>query len=178
MKLYPGKKKKENQYFAVTPHEKKYMIENPFSEDLKINGQRHEIKIFEDDDGFTYLEYKNKKYLAEIIEKNQNKYTVLLNGVSYSFTIESPISYSRRKYLEKHKQVSRSENITAPMPGKIIELLVEENTSVKEGDAILILEAMKMQNEITSTASGKVTKINVRPGDTVTKDQIMLEIEK
>jgi biotin carboxyl carrier protein len=178
MKLYSGKKKSEYLYFAVTPSEKKYAIVNPFSEDLKINGRKEEIKIFEDEDGFTYLEYKNKKYLAEIIEKNQNKYTVLLNGVSYSFTIESPISYKRRKFLEKHKQISKIENITAPMPGKIIELLVEENTDIKEGEAILILEAMKMQNEITTHVSGKVKKINIRPGDTVTKDEVLLEIEK
>jgi biotin carboxyl carrier protein len=178
MKLYSGKKKTENQYFAVTPHGKKYMIINPFSEELKINSHKEEIKIFEDEDGFTYLEYKNKKYLAEIIEKNQNKYTVLLNGVSYSFTIESPISYRRRKFLEKYKQGSKTETINAPMPGKIIELLVDENTPVKEGEAILILEAMKMQNEITTHVSGKVKNITVRPGDTVTKDQVMMEIEK
>lgn len=178
MKITTKNKKKESQYFAVTSHGKKYTIINPFSEELKINGHKLEIKIFEDDDGFTYLEYKNKKYLAEIIEKNQNKYTVLLNGVSYSFTIESPISYSRRKYLEKFKQVSKSENITAPMPGKIIEVLVDENVTVKEGEAILILEAMKMQNEITTHVAGKVKKINVRPGDTVTKDQVMMEIER
>lgn len=178
MKLYSRKQKPEHQYFAVTPAENKYEIFNPFSEELKINGKKVEIKIFEDEAGFTYLEYKGKKYLAEIIEKNQNKYTVLLNGVSYSFTIESPISYSRRKYLEKYKQASKTESITAPMPGKIIELLVDENTAVKEGDAILILEAMKMQNEISSHVSGTVKKINVKAGDTVAKDEVLMEIEK
>src|SRR4030043_1934344 len=101
MKLISRKKKAENQYFAVTPRGKKYMIVNPFSEELKINGHKEEIKIFEDEDGFTYLEYKNKKYLAEITEKNQNKYTVLLNGVSYSFTIESPISSPGGKHRKK-----------------------------------------------------------------------------
>jgi pyruvate carboxylase subunit B len=55
---------------------------------------------------------------------------------------------------------------------------VEENTAVKEGEAVLILEAMKMQNEISTHVSGKVIKINVRPGDNVTKDQVMLEIER
>jgi len=178
MKLIPKKKKKETQYIAVSTHGKKYRIVNPFSEELKINGRKEEVKIFEDNDGFTYLEYKNKKYLAEITEKNQNKFTVLLNGVSYSFTIESPISYRRRKYLEKYKQVSKTETINAPMPGKIIEMLVDVNAIVKEGDAILILEAMKMQNEISTHVSGKVIKINVRPGDNVTKDQVMLEIER
>lgn len=178
MKLYKSKAKEENDYIAVAPNEHKYVIRNPFSEHLKINGHKKEIRLFESDDGFTYVEYKTKRFLAEIIEKNQNKYTILINGVSYSFTIESPLSYKRRKYLEKHRQADKSEIITAPMPGKIIELLVEENSRIKEGDSILILEAMKMQNEIISQVGGKVSKIHVKPGDTVTKDEALIEIEK
>lgn len=173
-------KKKEQvaEYIAVTPADNKYVIRDPFSEDIRINGHRKEIKIFENEEGFTFIEFANKKYLAEITDKSQNKYTVLLNGVSYSFTIESPISYKRRKYLEKHKQASKTEVVTAPMPGKIIELLVEESAQVKEGEAILILEAMKMQNEILAQVAGKIRKINVKPGDSVTKDDVLMEIER
>lgn len=171
------KKKKVPEYIAVTPSNKKYVVKNPFSEDLRINGHKQDIKIFEDE-GFTVIEFNNKRYLAEIIEKNQNKYTVLLNGLSYNFTIESPISYKRRKYLEKFKEESKTENIPAPMPGKIIELLVEENTKVSQGEPILILEAMKMQNEIIAVVSGKVKKIYVKPGDSVGKDEILMEIER
>ena len=158
MKLLKSKKKADPEYIAVTPADKKYVIRNPFSEELRINGHKQDIKIFEDEEGFTFIEYKNKKYLAEITDKNQNKYTVLLNGLSYTFTIESPISYRRRKYLEKFKQINKLEVITAPMPGKIVELLVEENARVKEGEAILILEAMKMQNEIIAMVAGKIRK--------------------
>jgi glutaconyl-CoA/methylmalonyl-CoA decarboxylase subunit gamma len=178
MKFHRSKKKNEHEYIAVTPNDNKYVIIDPFSEQLKINSHSQEIKIYDDDDGFTFLEFKNKKYLAEIIDRNQNKYTVLLNGVSYSFTIESPISYSRRKYLEKYKHANKLETVTAPMPGKIIELLVEENHNVKEGEAILILEAMKMQNEITTHVAGKIKKINIKAGDTVAKDEVLMEIEK
>jgi len=172
------KKKNEHEYIAVTPDDNKYVILDPFSEEMRINGHRREIKIFENEEGFTFLEYGNKKYLAEITDKNQNKYTVLLNGVSYSFIIESPISYRRRKYLEKFRHDSKLEVVTAPMPGKIVELLVEESSSVKEGDSILILEAMKMQNEIITQVAGKIKKINVKAGDTVTKDDVLLEILK
>jgi biotin carboxyl carrier protein len=178
MKLLKSKRKHNPEYIAVTPANKKYVIKNPFSEELKINGHKEDIKIFEDEEGFTVIEYKNKKYLVEILEKNQNKYTVLLNGLSYTFTIESPISYRRRKYLEKFKQANKSEIISAPMPGKIIELLVEENTKVKEGEPILILEAMKMQNEIIAVVPGRISKIYVKPGDSVTKDEALMEIEK
>jgi biotin carboxyl carrier protein len=178
MKLLKSKKKNEPEFIAVTPSEKKYIIRNPFSEDLRINGHHQDVKIYEDEEGFTVIEFKNKKYLAEITDKSQNKYTVLLNGLSYSFTIESPISYRRRKYLEKYKQTNRLEVITAPMPGKIIELLVEEQGRVKEGEAILILEAMKMQNEIMTQVSGKIQKIHVKAGDSVTKDEVLMEIER
>jgi len=171
------KKDKIPEYIAVTPANKKYAVRNPFSEELRINGHRQDIKIFEDD-GFTVIEFKNKRYLVEIIEKNQNKYTVLLNGLSYNFTVESPISYKRRKYLEKFKQTSKTENITAPMPGKIVELLVEENAKVMEGEPILILEAMKMQNEIIAVVPGKIRKIFVKPGDSVAKDEVLMEIER
>jgi len=173
-------KKKENveEYIAVTPADNKYVIRGPFSEDIKINGHKKTIKIFENEEGFTFIEFNNKKYLAEITDKSQNKYTVLLNGVSYSFTIESPISYKRRKYLEKHKQANKVEVVTAPMPGKIIELLVEEASHVKEGEAILILEAMKMQNEIIAQVSGKIRRIRVKSGDSVTKDDVLMEIER
>jgi biotin carboxyl carrier protein len=178
MKLLKSKKKNDPEYIAVTPGNKKYVIRNPFSEELRINGHRQDVKIFEDEEGFTFIEFRNKKYLAEITDKSQNKYTVLLNGLSYSFTIESPISYRRRKYLDKHKQKNKLEIVTAPMPGKIVELLVEVNTRVKEGEPILILEAMKMQNEIISTVSGKIQKIQVKPGDSVSKDEVLLEIER
>jgi glutaconyl-CoA/methylmalonyl-CoA decarboxylase subunit gamma len=178
MKLIGKKKDNENEYIAVTPNDNKYVIRSPFSEELKINGHKKDIKIFENEEGFTFIEFNNKKYLAEITDKTQNKYTVLLNGVSYSFTIESPISYRRRKYLQKYKQANKIEVVTAPMPGKILELLVEVSSHVKEGEAILILEAMKMQNEIIAQVAGKIKKINVKPGDTVTKDDALMEIER
>jgi biotin carboxyl carrier protein len=178
MKILTPKKKSESEYIAVTPRGKKYVVRDPFSEELKINGHKQDVKIFEDEEGFTVIEFRNKKYLAEIIDKDQNKYTVLLNGLSYTFTIESPISYRRRKYLEKFKQTNKLEVVSAPMPGKVIELLVEENARVKEGEAILILEAMKMQNEIIATVAGKVKNILVKAGSSVTKDEVLMEIER
>jgi len=176
--LVRKKKDNKNEFIAVTPGDNKFVIRDPFSEELRINGHKKEIKIFENEEGFTFLEFNNKKYLAEITDKSQNKYSVLLNGVSYSFTIESPISYRRRKYLQKYRQDNKLETVTAPMPGKIVELLVEESASVKEGDSILVLEAMKMQNEIIAQVSGKIKKINVKAGDTVTKDDVLLEITR
>lgn len=180
MKL-PRKKKKEesSEYIAVSSKtSNRYKIKNPFSEDVMINHKKSDIKIFDDENGFTYILFKKKKYLAEIVEKSQNKYTVLINGVSYSFTIETPISYKRKKYLEKNQEKSKTEIVGAPMPGKIVDILMEEGAKVKEGEALLILEAMKMQNEITSPVSGVIKKVYSKNGDIVNKEDALIEIDR
>ncbi len=170
-------KEKDSEYIALSA-QNKFKIKNPFSEDVMINHKKSDIKIFDDENGFTYIVYKKKKYLAEIVEKSQNKYTVLLNGVSYSFTIETPISYKRRKYLERNRPSSKTELVGAPMPGKIVDVLIEAGAKVKEGEALLILEAMKMQNEIASPVNGKVKKVYIRKEDIVNKEDVLVEIEK
>ena len=172
------KKNKEHEFIALSQQSKRYKIKNPFSEDLKINHKKQDIKIFDDENGFTYILFKNKKYLAEIIEKNQNKYTVLINGVSYTFTIETPISYKRRRYLDKQKSNKKIEVLEAPMPGKIVDVLVEPGAKVKSGEAVLILEAMKMQNEILSPIEGTIKKVLVKQNETVNKDDILIEIDR
>lgn len=68
------------------------------------------------------------------------------------------------------------EEVLAPMPGKVLQLKVSEGDSVKEGDTLLILEAMKMQNEIVANASGNVKKINVAANDMVDTGDVLLVI--
>jgi glutaconyl-CoA/methylmalonyl-CoA decarboxylase subunit gamma len=171
-------KEVDTEYFAVSTQNKKYKISNPFSENIKINSKKVDIKILDDENGFTYLLFKRKKYLVEIVEKSQNKYTVLINGVSYSFSIETPISYKRKKYLDKNKSQSKIELVGAPMPGKIVDVLIDTGAKVKEGESILILEAMKMQNEIIAPVSGVIKKIFVHKDDIVNKEDVLMEIEK
>ena len=170
--------KTPKKYIVVNDKNKKFEIKSPLSEEPKINGKEMPVKIVEDENGFGYLLWKNKKYNVQIIEKNQNKYHILLNGVSYKFTVETPISYKRRKYLDKTTESSKTEFIMAPMPGKIVEVVVEEGDSINAGDPVITLEAMKMQNEIISHVPGTVKKIHVKAEDLVMKEDILIEIEK
>jgi len=68
------------------------------------------------------------------------------------------------------------EEVAAPMPGKILQLKVAEGGSVKEGDTLLILEAMKMENEIVANTSGIVKKVNVAANDMVDTGDVLLVI--
>jgi biotin carboxyl carrier protein len=162
---------------ALSPKGGKYEFELHNEHIVKYKNKPVKANIVEQD-GFTFIVVNNKKYPVEILEKNQNRYEVLINNVSYTFFIETPFSYTRRKMLNEQKQTTKTEVITAPIPGKIVDVLVDENQQVREGDTLVILEAMKMQNEITSHVSGKVKKIMIKKNDTVLKDDVLLEIVK
>lgn len=68
------------------------------------------------------------------------------------------------------------EEVVAPMPGKVLQIKVSEGDSVKDGDTLLILEAMKMENEIVANASGSIKKINVAANDMVDTGDILMVI--
>ncbi len=67
--------------------------------------------------------------------------------------------------------------ITAPMPGTIVKILVKEGDEVLDGQDVLMLEAMKMENPIPTTVSGTVKEVKVSVGDTVAGEQLMIVIE-
>ena len=67
--------------------------------------------------------------------------------------------------------------VLAIMPGKIVRVMVEPGQQVEEGDAICVLEAMKMENELHARQGGAVRSVHVKPGDDVEKDQVLVEIE-
>ena len=67
--------------------------------------------------------------------------------------------------------------ITAPMPGKVIKILVNVGDRVAEDDEIMILEAMKMENPIFSTATGSIQEIRIKEGEVVAADQVLAVLE-
>lgn len=68
-------------------------------------------------------------------------------------------------------------DVKAPMPGLILDVNVSEGDEVKEGDYLLVLEAMKMENALTAPIDGKVKTISVSKGDKVDKNQLLIEME-
>lgn len=173
-----SKKKEPTKLIALGSGNKTFEFRTPLEKKIKYQGKQVDIKLREDPNGFSYIVWKNKKYMLDIIEKNQNRYTVMINGVWHSFSVETPISLKRRKYLEQKGEASSSVSIEAPMPGKIIDIMVEEGSEVKEGEPVIILEAMKMQNEIASHVSGIVKSIAIKQNDSVMKDDVLMEILK
>ncbi len=102
------------------------------------------------------------------------KYRVNVNGSLYEIEIEemsAPAAMSAAAPAAPAAPVAAApaggQKVEAPMPGTILDIKVQAGQSVKKGDVLVILEAMKMENEIMAPCDGKVTGVNVRKGDSV-----------
>ena len=118
-----------------------------------------------------------------LVEKST---VVEVNGKRFDVKVWVPPVGGTAPTAQKTRSASRgasqsagaaSGTITAPMQGTVIKLLVTEGQTVAQGDAVLVLEAMKMENQIQADKAGKVSKINCKAGDTVGSGDVLLVIE-
>ncbi|MDX9772355.1 MAG: biotin/lipoyl-containing protein [Bacteroidales bacterium] len=162
--------------YALSNEGHKFSFTLPLKNVIKVNGREYNIELREDEKYGVHVLWKNRRYPVEIVRTKQNRYEILFNDISHLFTVETPVSMQRRKVLGTGRGKITTLVVKAPMPGKIIDVLVRENTEVMRGEALMILEAMKMQNEIQSVVSGTIIRIEVKAGQNVMKDDILAEI--
>ena len=172
-----AKKKQSTKLIALSATNKAYEFKKPLEKRIKYQGKEVDIKLHEDPKGFSYIVWKNKKYMLDVIEKKQNRYTIMVNGVWHSFTVETPVSLKRKRYLEQQVDASAAVSIEAPMPGKIVDIKVKVGQKVKQGDGLITVEAMKMQNEFKSQNAGVVSEVCVSVGDSVEGGVVMVVVE-
>ena len=164
--------------YALSSENRQFSFSLPLKQYIRIGKRDYEVKLKSDEKFGTYILWKNRKYPVEIIRSRQNRYEILFNDISYTFSVETPFSLQRMKVLQSGKEKASTEYVKVPMPGKIIDILAKEGSVIQRGEPIVILEAMKMQNEILSPVSGTITKISVKPNTTVMKDDLIAEIKQ
>ena len=118
-------------------------------------------------------------FSVQILEAdfNTKTYKVSVDGKPYSVSISNPLDQlisAMGFELGSSRNVS---HIEAPMPGLILDIPVSEGDEVKEGDALIVLEAMKMENVIVSPRDGVIGKIAVEKGAAVDKKGLLIEFK-
>jgi len=121
----------------------------------------------------------NKAYHCELIAKDiENKtLTVSVNGNKYELKIEDEYDLLVKEMGLSVLTSQKITDIKAPMPGLIIDVLVEPGQEIEKGTPILILEAMKMENVLKAEGEGVVKSIEVVKSQAVDKGQILIEME-
>lgn len=107
-----------------------------------------------------------------LVQPNSNGYAVIIGDKKYSVEKKPPSVVSRE---ERFRTKSRAVKIS--MPGKVVAVHLENGAEVKQGQPVLTLEAMKMQNEIKAPQEGRVANLKVKPGETVEAGTILFTIE-
>ena len=117
-------------------------------------------------------------------------YNITVNGVAYSVSVEetaagaAPVAAApvaapvapKAAPAAAPKAAAGAVTVKAPMPGNILDVKVAAGASVKAGDVLVILEAMKMENEIVAPQDGTVASINVNKGDTVNSGDVLVSM--
>lgn len=119
-----------------------------------------------------------KKYVVDVKEISPMLFEVTVNGKKAVLEVRKKVEVAKveakpAEIKEVKKEVPKVEGkvITAPMNGLVTKILKKEGEEVKEGETVLIIEAMKMENSIASPFSGVIDKIVVKEGDKVDKGQ-------
>ena len=102
-------------------------------------------------------------------------YTITVNGTAYQVTVEEGFAGAAAP-APAAAPAAGGVTITSPMPGKILGIKAAAGTAVKRGQVILLLEAMKMENEIVAPQDGTVASINVNKGDTVNSGDVLVSM--
>jgi biotin carboxyl carrier protein len=153
---------------------------------LKIGGESFEARIVEYSEAKVVVNLNGDLYEVEIEPEQAPSTPVLIRSTperksarATSQKAGSPQPAGSPRQVESPLQVSRLSAglVIAPIPGVVKSILVKEGDAVQEGDVVLVLEAMKMDNEISSRSSGTVKTIHVGVGESVQEDQVLVDIE-
>ncbi len=133
---------------------------------LKIHGNDYHVHIRETEANIIRLEVNGSSYEVEMEKEVQTTKTpVLVRGGT-----------KPAHQVDDLKTSASTKKISAPLPGTVLKVLVKEGDEVKTGDALMILEAMKMENTILAESSGKIKSIKVQENSTVLQGDQLLEI--
>ncbi|MFZ0212600.1 MAG: biotin/lipoyl-containing protein [Candidatus Acidiferrales bacterium] len=160
---------------------------------LKIGGRNRIVEI-ERRDGRTCFILDGHEVSADLVEVQPGIYSVLIGGQAFEASVAADSGSSRvkisgrefpfeiadpRRWSRGRRGVAGAEgeqSVAAPMPGKVVRVLVKIGDAVEIGQGLIVVEAMKMQNEIKSPKAGKIDRLAAREGQAVNAGDILAVI--
>ncbi len=134
--------------------------------DFNIRGNDYHVELQNFEDNIAWIEVNGTRFKVEVKQEMKKTKTPVL--------IRKPIATNSSD--SKPKASPGLGTVKSPLPGTILSVKVSVGQEVKKGDVLMIMEAMKMENEIESELDGKVTAIKVKENDSVLEGDILIEI--
>jgi biotin carboxyl carrier protein len=161
-----------NSIFDITFDDKQY-------QQGTINQQAFSIDRVKSTDNNWHILKDGKSYNIEIlkIDKASKQVDLKLNGKLSSIKITDQFDALLKSLGMDNLAAKKVLELKAPMPGLVLNIAVEEGETIAKGDALLVLEAMKMENIIKSPTEGVIKKIHVVKGNAVEKNQLLISFQ-
>lgn len=163
------------KYFA-TVNEQEYTIEIDQEEQILVNGEPYQVDFQELLQGGTLSLLINNRSLEAIVNEQDNAWEVLIHGELYSVKVQDERSYRLAQARGTVLPETGTVAVKSPMPGVILDVLVAPGDRVAKGEKVVILESMKMENELRAGRDGVVQRVHVEQGANVEKNQELLVI--
>lgn len=133
-----------------------------------ISGNPYDVEIQKFENNVAKLEVNGTTYKVEVHKE--------VKQVSKTPKLVRPNVQTKRKDTKIKKSMQGITPIKAPLPGTILKIMVKEGDEVKQSDNLLIMEAMKMENQVLAERAGKIKSIKVAEGDAVLQNDVLIEI--
>ncbi len=159
--------------------DKQYEVEVELQNGLylvKLNGKKHKVDARKLADTSVYsMLIAGESYEADV-RPDGDAINVSIHGESYRVSVTEEL-WAKAAASAEAGPLRGAYELKAPMPGLVVEIGVKEGQRVKEGQPLVVVEAMKMQNELSAQGPGTVKEILVKEQDAVDPDQVLLVIE-
>jgi biotin carboxyl carrier protein len=156
--------------------DKEYVIEIDREDEILVNGERYAVDFQQlEKRGVLSLLLNNHSYEA-VVEEQDEHWDVLLLGELYEVTVQDEWAHRMAQARGAAGDASGEVTVKSPMPGIIVGVPVAVNQLVEKGETVIILESMKMENELKAPRAGKISRVSVEQGVSVEKGQPLVII--
>ena len=162
--------------YIATIEDQSFEFEINGEDEIIADGDRVEIDFRSIAGQSVYSMLVNGRSFEALVQLEDDELQVLLRGRLYVVTVEDERQLRLRETSSSQTLQQGDFHLKSPMPGLIVSIHVEEGQEVSDGDPLVVLESMKMQNELKAPRQGTVRSIRVSAGENVDQNQVLLTI--
>ena len=162
--------------YVATSGEREILIEILDEHHITVDGVDYEIDFESVSEQTVYSLLANNNSYEALVYESEDGWQVLLHGSQYVLLVEDEREKRLRASLGGGPPENVDYHLRAPMPGLIVTVPVSEGQTVEKGDVLVVLESMKMQNQLKSPRPGKVSRVQIKPGDRVEHRDTLLSV--
>lgn len=139
-----------------------------------LKGENTVLDIITNSDGSYHAIYKGKSYTVKVKDEKESFLNLEINKTKFKIQVKNELDVLLAQMGMDKKVGEKFDELKAPMPGMVLKVLVKAGDTVKKGDGLLVLEAMKMENNIKTPGDAIVKEVLIETGDKVEKNQILI----